>query len=225
MDAQEGHFGMFAQRQAKGKGKGDIWQEGDDRDVDADAYMGDCGNERNPRDKIGSDQYEIWGKNMHNMRQVLGKRTGSNMQNCRLQSFWAEYELHAGQIVCRDIPCIKQEHDIKWKYRQKRFDFNINLDGESRDLLAEIIVHKKTGSPFVDTISLGKANIKQRHLDMSNRSNIGVDTRVNCDLNNLGGRPNTTIQADKKWKYRKRVDKHGPEHWYKTRTNQRTSVT
>eukprot|EP00972_Heterocapsa_arctica_P013746 2027711-Heterocapsa_arctica.AAC.1 len=41
LDAQEGHFGMFAMRQAKGKGKTYIWQEGDDQVVAEDADMGD----------------------------------------------------------------------------------------------------------------------------------------------------------------------------------------
>eukprot|EP00972_Heterocapsa_arctica_P037471 5517164-Heterocapsa_arctica.AAC.1 len=39
LDAQAGHFGMFAQTQAKGKGKGGVWQEGDNLDAQADAYM------------------------------------------------------------------------------------------------------------------------------------------------------------------------------------------
>eukprot|EP00972_Heterocapsa_arctica_P048008 7081896-Heterocapsa_arctica.AAC.1 len=71
----------------------------------------------------------------------------------------------------------QDHHDKQWKYRQKRSELNINMDGENRDLLAEIIVHTKTGSPSVDTTSLGKAKLKQRLLDMSNKSNIGVDTK------------------------------------------------
>eukprot|EP00972_Heterocapsa_arctica_P051561 7585720-Heterocapsa_arctica.AAC.1 len=39
--AQEGHFGMFAMRQAKGKGKGHIWQEDDDQGAEDDAHMGE----------------------------------------------------------------------------------------------------------------------------------------------------------------------------------------
>eukprot|EP00972_Heterocapsa_arctica_P052235 7684087-Heterocapsa_arctica.AAC.1 len=39
LDAQEGHFGLFAMRHAKGKGKGDIWQEGDDQSGEEDANM------------------------------------------------------------------------------------------------------------------------------------------------------------------------------------------
>eukprot|EP00972_Heterocapsa_arctica_P061535 9076398-Heterocapsa_arctica.AAC.1 len=38
LDAQDEHFGMFAQKQAQGKGG--VWQEGDDLDAQADAYMG-----------------------------------------------------------------------------------------------------------------------------------------------------------------------------------------
>eukprot|EP00972_Heterocapsa_arctica_P032941 4846097-Heterocapsa_arctica.AAC.1 len=41
LDAQEGHFGMFAMRQAKSKGKGNIWQEGDDQGAEDDAHMGE----------------------------------------------------------------------------------------------------------------------------------------------------------------------------------------
>eukprot|EP00972_Heterocapsa_arctica_P101782 14995192-Heterocapsa_arctica.AAC.1 len=41
LDAQEGHYGTFAMRHAKGKGKVTIWQEGDDLDVNSDAYMAD----------------------------------------------------------------------------------------------------------------------------------------------------------------------------------------
>eukprot|EP00972_Heterocapsa_arctica_P072028 10637941-Heterocapsa_arctica.AAC.1 len=37
LDAQAGHFGLFAQKQAKGKGG--VWQEWDDLDAQADAYM------------------------------------------------------------------------------------------------------------------------------------------------------------------------------------------
>eukprot|EP00972_Heterocapsa_arctica_P070064 10349102-Heterocapsa_arctica.AAC.1 len=43
LEGQEGHFGMFAQRQAKGKGnriKGGIWMEGDEVDAQDDARMG-----------------------------------------------------------------------------------------------------------------------------------------------------------------------------------------
>eukprot|EP00972_Heterocapsa_arctica_P059075 8709775-Heterocapsa_arctica.AAC.1 len=60
------------------------------------------------------------------------------------------------------------------------------MDGDTRDLLAEIIVHKNVGNPSVGTTSLGKDNITQRHLVMSNKSNNGMDAKVNWDLNILG---------------------------------------
>eukprot|EP00972_Heterocapsa_arctica_P070065 10349103-Heterocapsa_arctica.AAC.1 len=44
MEEQEGHFGMFAQRQAKGKGnriKGSIWMEENGEEAQEDAGMGD----------------------------------------------------------------------------------------------------------------------------------------------------------------------------------------
>eukprot|EP00972_Heterocapsa_arctica_P064068 9452874-Heterocapsa_arctica.AAC.1 len=75
------------------------------------------------------------------------------------------------------------------------------MDGDTRDLLAEIIVHKNHGNPSVDTTSHGKTKIKQRHLVMSNKSNNGMETNVNWDLNILGERPNIKTQADKKSKY------------------------
>eukprot|EP00972_Heterocapsa_arctica_P113961 16439974-Heterocapsa_arctica.AAC.1 len=51
---------------------------------------------------------------------------------------------------------------------------------------------------------------------MSNKSNIGVGTNVNCDLNILGERPNTNIRTDKQWKYQKKINNLITEHWYKT---------
>eukprot|EP00972_Heterocapsa_arctica_P057358 8464569-Heterocapsa_arctica.AAC.1 len=60
------------------------------------------------------------------------------------------------------------------------------MDGDTRDLLAEIIVHTNYGNPSVGTTSLGKAKIQQRHLVMSNKSNNGMETEVNWDLNILG---------------------------------------
>eukprot|EP00972_Heterocapsa_arctica_P062330 9187904-Heterocapsa_arctica.AAC.1 len=64
------------------------------------------------------------------------------------------------QGLSRDIPCMKPDHhDNKWKYIQTQSDFNINMDGDTSDLLAEIIVHKNFGHPSVDTTSLGKANL------------------------------------------------------------------
>eukprot|EP00972_Heterocapsa_arctica_P045066 6652081-Heterocapsa_arctica.AAC.1 len=77
---------------------------------------------------------------MHNMRQVLYSRPSSNIQNGRLQSFWAEHKLNLWHGLCRDIPCMNQDHhDTQWKYTQQQSEFNINMDGDTRDLLAEII--------------------------------------------------------------------------------------
>eukprot|EP00972_Heterocapsa_arctica_P006735 984541-Heterocapsa_arctica.AAC.1 len=76
---------------------------------------------------------------MHNMKQVLYNRQNSNIQNVRLQGFWAEHEMNIGQCLNRDIPCVNQDHhDNKWKYRQTWADCNTNMDGGTRDLLATI---------------------------------------------------------------------------------------
>eukprot|EP00972_Heterocapsa_arctica_P094328 13910942-Heterocapsa_arctica.AAC.1 len=65
------------------------------------------------------------------------------MQNCRLQGIWTQHELHAGHILCKE-PCKKQDHhDNKWKYRKKQLRNHIDIDGEHRDSLAEIIVYEK----------------------------------------------------------------------------------
>eukprot|EP00972_Heterocapsa_arctica_P098444 14527305-Heterocapsa_arctica.AAC.1 len=53
---------------------------------------------------------------------------------------------------------------------------------------------------------------------MSNKSSIGMDTKVNWDFNILGERPNVKIQTDKKCKYRKRSNNMIAQHWYKTST-------
>eukprot|EP00972_Heterocapsa_arctica_P044966 6636266-Heterocapsa_arctica.AAC.1 len=56
---------------------------------------------------------------MHNMRQVLYNRPDYNIQNVRLQGFWAEHEMDLGKGLNRDILCMNQDHhDNKWKYRQ-----------------------------------------------------------------------------------------------------------
>eukprot|EP00972_Heterocapsa_arctica_P040805 6013138-Heterocapsa_arctica.AAC.1 len=77
--------------------------------------------------------------------------------------------MNLGKGLSRDSHCMNQDHhDNTWKYIQTCDDCNINMDGGTRDLLAEIIVLKHIGNPSVDTTSLGKAKTNQRHLVMSN---------------------------------------------------------
>eukprot|EP00972_Heterocapsa_arctica_P058183 8584012-Heterocapsa_arctica.AAC.1 len=115
------------------------------------------------------------GENMQQMTQFLRVNTETNVQHCRHQGIWTAHEVHAGHILCKKH-CIKQDHhDKKWEYSKKQFRNHIGIDGEHIDSLAEIIGYKRS-SPFMDTISPGKTKTHKRHLDMSNKSNNGVDT-------------------------------------------------
>eukprot|EP00972_Heterocapsa_arctica_P054343 8007833-Heterocapsa_arctica.AAC.1 len=95
-------------------------------------------------------------------------RTGNvNIHNKGIRN---AYEIRAGYILCLK-PCILQEyHDNKWKDRNKGRSNHIDIDEEHKGPLAENIDYKR-GSPEEDTIALGKANIRKRHLDMPTGGN------------------------------------------------------
>eukprot|EP00972_Heterocapsa_arctica_P033928 4995924-Heterocapsa_arctica.AAC.1 len=94
---------------------------------------------------------------------------------------------------------MQEHHETKWKDRKKGSRNHIDNDGDHRGPLAENIDYKR-GSPVLDTISLGKAKIKQqKHLDMPKESKKGVDIGGNCAPDQLGEKPTNSLHNYKTW--------------------------
>eukprot|EP00972_Heterocapsa_arctica_P010296 1512058-Heterocapsa_arctica.AAC.1 len=79
------------------------------------------------------------GGNMQHITTILKVNTESSIQHCRHQGIWTAHEIHAGHILCNETLYKAGSPRSKVEIPQNQLRTHIDINGEHRDSLAEII--------------------------------------------------------------------------------------